>query len=247
MTGARTLLVTGCSSGIGQAICSELLGRGHRVIGVARHPRRGALPPGAFVPVSLDLADLDQLPAALADLVRAYPQVSGVVACAGEGRFGGLETFSFAQIDRLLDLNLRSQIYLARAWLPVLRGHGHSDLLLMGSEAGLHGGRYGAVYSAAKAGLRGFAQALRAEGARSGVRVSLVNPGMVRSAFFDRLDFAPGDAQGNALLPEDVARAVWTILDAEPRVVFDEVNLSPLTRVVVRGRTGKPGDGQGVT
>ena len=247
MSAARTLLVTGCSSGIGRAVCGELLGRGHRVIGVARQPLRGAMPPGDFVPVALDLADLEFLPAALADLVREYPEVSGVVACAGEGRFGGLETFSFAQIDRLLDLNLRSQIYLARAWLPVLRGHDHSDLLLMGSEAGLHGGRYGAVYSAAKAGLRGFAQALRAEGARSGVRVSLVNPGMVRSEFFERLDFAPGDAEGNALLPVDVARAVWTILAAEPRVVFDEVNLSPLTRVVAKGRIGKTGDSREVT
>ena len=62
----------------------------------------------------------------------------------------------------------------------------------MGSEAALAGTAQGSLYCAAKFALRGLAQALRAECARAGIRVTLVNPGMVQSPFFDELDFRPG-------------------------------------------------------
>ena len=109
----------------------------------------------------------------------------------------------------------------------------------MGSEAARTGGKRGAVYSAAKFGLRGLAQSLRQECAASGVRVSIVNPGMVKTAFFDELDFQPGDAPDNYILPEDVARAVLAILETRTGTVVDEINLSPQKKVI---RFPKPGE-----
>jgi len=228
----RKVLVTGCSSGIGLAVCRRLLAAGDQVLGVARDPERGGLTEPGFLPIAVDLVDLQQLPVRLAELTKQHPDIDAVVANAGRGQFGGLEEFSYAQIDDLLDLNLRSQIYLARALLPGLRQRPHSDLLFMGSEAALAGGRRGAVYSASKAALRGFAQSLREECSRSGVRVSLINPGMVRTPFFDELDFAPGDDISHAITAETVAETVEMVLSAAPTTVFDEINLSPLKKVI---------------
>ena len=108
----------------------------------------------------------------------------------------------------------------------------------MGSEAALAGGKRGAVYSAAKFGLRGLAQALRQECAASGLRVSIINPGMVQTEFFNGLDFRPGEAPDNYILPDDVALAVQMILEARQGTVFDEINLSPQKKVI---RFPKPG------
>ena len=113
------------------------------------------------------------------------------------------------------------------------------NIVFMGSEAALAGGRRGAVYSAAKFGLRGLAQSLRQECAASGLRVSIINPGMVRTEFFKELDFYPGKAPDNYILPDDVAVAVQMVLEARQGTVFDEINLSPQKKVVVFTKPGK--------
>ena len=235
----RTILVTGASSGIGHAITSLLLRQGYRVIGMARDFSKATFESENFVAVSIDLSRLDELAARLEDLIRDEAAIDGVICCAGSGRFGSLEEFSYSQIKSLIELNLISQIYLARTLIPGMKQRATGDVIFMGSESARAGGKRGAVYSAAKFGLRGLAQSLRHECAASGVRVSIVNPGMVKTAFFDGLDFQPGDEPENYILPEDVARAVLTILEARRGTVFDEINLSPQKKVI---RFPKPGE-----
>ena len=235
----RTILVTGASSGIGHAITTLLLRQGYRVIGLARDFSKTAFDSDNFVAVSLDLSRLDELAARLETLIQDEPAIDGVILCAGSGRFGSLEEFSHTQIRALIELNLTSPIYLARTLIPGMKQRASGDIIFMGSEAARAGGKRGAVYSAAKFGLRGLAQSLRQECAASGVRVSIVNPGMVKTAFFDELDFQPGDEPDNYILPEDVAQAVLTILEARAGTVFDEINLSPQKKVI---RFPKPGE-----
>lgn len=228
----RTVLVTGATSGIGRAVARRLLDGGHAVVGVGRDLSKAGFSEPAFDGVELDLADLDRLPERLEALAGRRPEVDALVLSAGRGDFGGLEEFSYARIRALVDLDFTAQAFVVRAFLPALKRRRRGDVIFIGSEAALAGGRRGAVYSACKFALRGFAQALRQECAKSGVRVAIVNPGMVATPFFDGLDFAPGPAAENALQPEEVAAAVAMILDARPEVVFDEINLSPLKRVV---------------
>jgi NADP-dependent 3-hydroxy acid dehydrogenase YdfG len=119
-----------------------------------------------------------------------------------------------------------------RAFLPDFKRQGYGDLVFIGSESALRGGRRGAVYSATKFGLRGFVQSLRDECARSSVRVGIVNPGMVATSFFNALDFRPGQEPGQHLQAEDVAEAVRFMLTARPGAVIDEINLSPEKTVI---------------
>jgi 3-hydroxy acid dehydrogenase / malonic semialdehyde reductase len=231
-TGHKTVLVTGASSGIGQAISTRLLDNGYRVIGMARDFSKARFAHGNFTSVSVDLSRLEELPARLDALVKDEQAIDSVICCAGSGRFGSLEEFSYAQISAQLDLNLTSQIYLVRALIPGMKKRAAGDIIFIGSESARSGGKRGAVYSAAKFGLRGLAQSLRAECAASGIRVSIVNPGMVKTAFFDELDFQHGDEPENYILPDDVAGAVLTIMQARAGTVFDEINLSPQKKVI---------------
>ena len=150
-----------------------------------------------------------------------------------------LEQFSYEQIRALIDLNFTSHVFVARAFLPVLKKVGRGHLVFMGSEAALAGTAQGSLYCAAKFALRGLTQALRAECARAGIRVTLVNPGMVQSPFFDALDFRPGPAPDNYILPEDVAEVVVQALTVRNGTVLDEINLSPQKKVIEFGALNK--------
>ena len=232
MSHSRTLLITGATRGIGRAITDKALAEGCRVIGVSRSGSQDVEPVKEFTGVSLDLSSIDSLPEALKGLHRQHPEIDGIVCNAGFGRFGSLEEFSPAQVRELIDLNLTASILLAREFLPALKKRSTGDLIFLGSEAAVSGGRKGAVYSATKFAIRGLAQSLREECAGSGVRVGIVNPGMVNTGFFDQLNFRPGDAPGDHLTPEDVAEAVWLMLSARAGAVFDEINLSPQKKVI---------------
>lgn len=228
----RTVLITGASSGIGRAIARNLLNQGHHVIGLSRDITRFSRPMAGFSPVQLDLSRLPELPQKLRVLVQAFPDIDAVVFSAGRGQFGSVEEFSYEQIEALMTLNFTSQAFLTRALLPSLKRKSRSDLIFIGSEAALKGSRKGAVYCASKFAVRGFTQALREECGKSNVRVCLINPGMVKTEFFEQLSFEPGDEASNYLLPEDVAETVAYVLNSRTQIVIDEINLNPLNKVV---------------
>ena len=229
---AGKVIVTGSSSGIGFSITKHLLNQGYSVVGISRSGESSQFKHENLENISLDLSDIDRLPESLSSLARQYSDVCCIVFCAGRGQFGCLEEFSFEQIRSLMDLNFLSQAYLAKAFIPQFKQRNNGNLIFIGSESALSGSRKGAIYCASKFAVRGMAQALREECSRNNIRVTIINPGMVNSAFFDGLDFEPGEDPDNYLQPEDVAQAVGYILDSSALINLDEINLSPMKHVV---------------
>ena len=228
----RTALVTGASSGIGRAVARQLLQQGHFVIGLSRDRQRFSVEHPQFFAAELDLAQLTEISPFAKGLQHDFPQLDAVVFAAGYGQFGSLEQFSIQQIEQLMTVNFTAQACLTRALLPRLKQKSRSNLIYIGSEAALKGTRNGSIYCASKFALRGFSQALRDECGKTGVRVSLINPGMVDTTFFTNLSFNPGKQPQQVLQAKDVADAVCYILQAGPYCAVDEINLSPLNKVI---------------
>lgn len=232
------VLITGVSRGIGHALARQLLRQGTKVFGTSRSPKTIKIADASFTAIEMDLGKIADDQAVVDALVEQCQDIDGLVLNAGAGRFGGLEEFSHSQIERLISVNLVAQIQIARAFIPIFKHRGSGDIIFIGSESAITAGKQGTIYSAAKFGLRGFSQALRRECATNGIRVGLINPGMVNSHFFDELGFGPGPDPANSILPEQVADAVMLMLNSAANVVFDEINLSPVNKVIVKKTTG---------
>lgn len=232
----RTILISGTSKGIGHALSEMLLKDGHRVIGISRTSSNSLNEIDGYTEFLCDLSDEQKLHETMKDITRAYPQLDALVCNAGAGRFGGVEEFSPEQIAHSLRLNLLNPVLLTRFCLPILQKHSSSDVIFIGSESALKGGKRGTLYSASKFGVRGFAQALRQEVSGRGVRVSMIHPGMVRTSFFDELDFEPGPNEAHVVELGDLCKAVKMVLDAAPSTVFEEIVVRPLKHVIAKKR-----------
>jgi short-subunit dehydrogenase len=209
-----TVLLTGASGGLGQAIARELHARGAalRLVG-RRHDLLDGLASELerARPLVADLSDA----VAVAQLADQVGEADILVANAGIPAAGRLESFTPQEIDRTLDVNLRSGIVLARALLPGMIERRRGHLLFMSSIAGKTTVPGDCLYHATKYGLRGFAAGLREDLHRSGVGVSCVFPGFIRDAgiFADSsVKLPPGVGTRS---PQDVARGVARAIESD--------------------------------
>jgi short-subunit dehydrogenase len=206
LQGARVLL-TGASGGLGEAIARALSAHGASLVLSARRAdvlETLALELGAET-IVCDLSDR----AAVERLATAAGEVDGLVANAGISGPGTLLKLDPEEIDRVLEVNLRAPVMLARLLAPAMAERGRGHLVFVASFAGkIAAASESSIYTASKYGLRGFAHVLRAQMRRKGVGVSLVTPGPIRDAGM----FARGGRKPPPLVhtrsPEDVGKAV---------------------------------------
>jgi short-subunit dehydrogenase len=203
-----TALVTGATGGIGQAITAALAARGARLILSGR--RREELERVAGeVGATTIVADL----AARADVERLAAEalaaeVDVLIANAALPGTGWLVDLSRADIDRVLEVNLRAPIVLARALAPAMSARGRGHMVFVSSLSGKTASPASSMYSATKFGLRGFALGLREDLRPHGVGVSVVTPGFIRDAGMYAkagVKLPPGVGTKS---PQDVAGAV---------------------------------------
>lgn len=169
-------IVTGASSGLGLALATQLAEAGVPVIAIARSGERlnalaARLP--LVEPVVADLADLAALPALAHRLVSRHPDIGLLINNAGIQHAVRMDDASYgpAQIDEEIRINLSAPMVLAQALLPQLQSRQRAWIVNIGSGLALAPKRSAAVYSASKAGLRLFTQALRVQLRGSGVHV----------------------------------------------------------------------------
>jgi len=230
----RNILITGHTSGIGLACTKQLLSQGHTVIGIARTTLDSTsltANQDQLHQYRIDLYNSADLSNAIKPIMHNH-SVDALICNAGAGQFGSIENFSASQIASNIALNLISPLILVRSVMPELKQHDRSDIIFIGSESALKGGRYGSIYSAAKFGLRGAAQSLRHECAGSNCHVGIIQPGMTDTGFFDTLAFQPGPHKNNSLLAEDIATATLSMLNAPDNAVVEEIVVNPIQHVV---------------
>jgi NADP-dependent 3-hydroxy acid dehydrogenase YdfG len=221
----RVVLVTGASTGIGEAIARGAAAGGHRVVLAARSADRIAAvadelgAPERALAVPCDVTEWDQVEALAAAAVEAFGGIDVVVANAGFGAKRGFTAESPEHWRSMVLTNVYGAAITVRATLEQLRERrGH--LFLMGSIAG-HKVPPGSVYGATKWAVTGMAEAARQELNGTGVRVTLISPGTVETPFYDE------PVGGEQLTADDVARAVLFAMAQPPHVDVNEIMIRP--------------------
>lgn len=225
----KKILITGASSGIGREITQTLLEKGETVIGVSRsHPHEHI----NYKPYCIDLAKVDALEPLYKNIAAQHSDIDAIICCAGYGHFVSLEEFSFDEMKNLFNVNFLSQALLIKTLLPQLKQREGAKIIAIGSECALSGQKKGTLYCASKYALRGFMASLREECRQRNVAVSLINPGMVDTPFFDKLDFCFGDQSANAIAVKQVSDMVMLLLSLENNCVVEEINCQPMKKVI---------------
>jgi NAD(P)-dependent dehydrogenase (short-subunit alcohol dehydrogenase family) len=177
MKNPRVVLVTGASSGIGNATATNLAREGWRVFGAARNPP--AAHDGSFSFLTVDVRDDRSVHGCVSGVLEEAGRIDVLVNCAGVAVGGSAEEMGAEEITDQIQTNLLGIIRTCRAVLPGMRERGSGLIINLGSLAGLMGVPFQSVYSASKYGVEGFSESLQMEVKDFGIRVVVVDPGDV--------------------------------------------------------------------
>jgi NAD(P)-dependent dehydrogenase (short-subunit alcohol dehydrogenase family) len=253
----RSVLITGTSTGIGQATAVVLALRGWRVFATMRNLEKRSLLEQALKEANvqsgveleqLDVLSQDSIQAAVgAILARTGNKLDAVVHNAGVAAAGTLEDVPEAELRRVMDTNFFGVLGLTRALLPAFRSHGHGRIIIVSSEAAFLGQPANAIYCASKWAIEGWAEAVFYELEPFGIDIILIEPGPYRTEIWKSTPriqppgspyrswvqqvFRSGDAHAANLArnPKEVALVIADALEARrPRFRYP---VGPLARL----------------
>ncbi|WP_101524937.1 SDR family oxidoreductase [Nocardioides houyundeii] len=235
----RTHVLTGAASGIGLRLAQRLSERGDRLVLLVRTPERAsevAASLGARHSVHVvDLSAPAEVERAARRLAAELEAVDSLVHCAGAVALAPVEALALADWQRQLDVNLTTPALLTQALLPGLRA-ARGTVVFVNSTSGLAASPGWSAYAASKFGLRALADALRAEEAEHGVRVTTVYPSRTATPMQAQVHVQEGRAYDPAdwMQPETVAGTICHVLDLPADAVIPEVTLRTAPRPPVR-------------
>ena len=242
---SRIAIITGASSGIGEATARKLIEAGHAVVGNARSAEKlNALEKelgAAFCAVAGDAGDEAVLDRLFATAEERYGRAADIVVVnAGRGLGGPVTEADMSRYAEILRLNVAGALALMQKASTRMVAEQQSgfpkqaaDIVVIGSVVGRHISPFSAVYGSTKFAVHGLAEGLRREVGPKGVRVTLVEPGIVISGFQDAAGY--DDAQvgyfrdkfGPLLYSEDIANAIHFVVSQPPHVHVSDIMVRP--------------------
>lgn len=221
---SKIALVTGASSGIGQATAERLAKAGYTVYGTSRQGRQAGQ--RGFEMLALDVTLDDSVEAAVAKVVALHGRIDLLVNNAGFGVApAGAEESSIEQAQAIFDTNFFGIVRMTRAVLPHMRRQRSGRIINIGSVLGFLPMPYGALYAATKHAIEGYSESLDHELRTRGIRVSVVEPAYTKTPFdanFLEPDAMLDDYREARVAVTERVRQVMTTAD-QPGVVADVV------------------------
>ena len=238
----NTILITGASSGIGKATALRFQVEGWNVIATMRDPAAGAdlAAMDNVLVTRLDVTDSASVAAAVNEGIARFSRIDVLLNNAGYGAYGPFEAFSIDRIRRQFDTNVIGLLEVTKAVLPHMRANRAGTIVNISSIGGQITFPLGTLYHGTKFAVEGLSEALHYELEPLGIRVRIVEPGMIRTDFGGRsFDFAMDDRQtdyaptaqamsrlfgklaANPSAPDVVADAIWiAVKDTSSRLRF---------------------------
>lgn len=204
------ILVTGASSGIGQATVQQLATSGHYVYATARRFNRlEPMRSERITPLSLDVTQENSISSALTVIQKQHGRLDVLVNAAGYGLYGTMEGVTPEQARHEFDVNVFGLARITQLVLPLMRQHHFGRIINLSSVAGKVSTPLAGWYSASKHAVEAFSDALRLEVAQLGIRVVLIEPGAIKTEFdtiaFEQLEKA-GDIEAYHGLAKSFSR-----------------------------------------
>ena len=182
MSQQKVALVTGVSSGIGQATAAQLLERGFRTFGTLRGTSGGSkLPPGLDL-VHLDVRDDESVRSCVRAVLNQTGRIDALINSAGYALFGAVEEITIEEAKRVFETNFFGVLRMCQAVLPIMREQNCGRIANISSVLGFLPAPYMGVYAASKHAIEGYSQSLDHEVRRFGIRVSVIEPGFTRTS-----------------------------------------------------------------
>lgn len=237
----KVAIVTGASSGIGQAAAEMIAREGAIVVAVARRAerltelvQRIVAAGGHATALPADVTVEAQANEVVAQTLARHGRVDILVNSAGIVRPGSVEEADPAEWREQIDINLLAPMYLSKAVIPDMRRRGDGHILNVSSTAGRTAGARHSGYSASKWGVTGYSESMRQELAPFGIRVTVVEPGATTTEVGDSIRH-PGDraaiqahvSRGGIMHADDVAGAIVFALKQPPNVNVREIWIAP--------------------
>ncbi|MGC4792226.1 SDR family NAD(P)-dependent oxidoreductase [Micromonospora sp. DT178] len=220
----RVWFITGASRGLGRAFAEAALAAGDMVVGAARDVSPlddlAARHPDRLLALRLDVTDRAAVFDVVARAVRHFGRLDVVVNNAGALFMGMVEEFTEAEARAQLDLNFFGALWVSQAVLPQLRAQGGGHVVQISSIGALGGFPSTGLYSASKFALEGMSEALAAEAAAFGVKVTIVQPGGYWTDLYTSSTAATPQPAYDPLR-EELARQWAGSIDSEPRLAAE--------------------------
>ncbi len=229
----EVVVVTGASKGLGAAIAKRLAHAGGSLALVARGKQElnrlaeqltceyGVIAQGFIC----DLGNTDAILNCSKQILSAFGHVDTLINNAGLGFYKPFLEHSIAEHEAIIDVNIKGAVHLSYALLPQMLERGHGQIINIASDVSHRPQPNMAVYSASKFALRGFSLSLLREVKDKGVKVSLLNPGIIDTCFNGN---TPGNSRAiDALQPDTVAEIVFQLMTQPKYQLIDELTLLP--------------------
>jgi len=218
------IMITGASSGIGEATARAALEAGAQVILLARRKNRLVAlvgESGKALAVACDVTQPEQIADAVRQGIARFGRIDVLINNAGQGLFAAVEEIAASEFRALLDLNLIAPLMMMQAVIPQMRAQGEGCIINVSSGATLATWPGSAAYTSSKAGLNMLSGVARLELADAGITVSAVYPFMTVSEFYQSVksgqDVAIAQAQQSAAIahtPQRVAETILTVIQS---------------------------------
>lgn len=229
----RVILVVGATGGIGSALVRKLIPLGARLVLAARNSERltqlahefPGLIGQQLLLVPTDITDPDQVNRLMQQTIAHFGQLDGLVNVAGAGVMKQFNRLEAADLDAMLDLNLKGCFYTSQAAVNVMKDRKVGHICNVIGILGQHSMPMAAAYCASKFGAVGFSKCMAEEVRRYGIKVTLFYLGGVDTPFWDQVALKVDRTK--MLSPDTAANAILYALSAEPQAVPMEINIQP--------------------
>ena len=240
--GDKVAIITGASSGIGEAAALALAGDGAKVVLAARRAERLASIAGDIrneggkaLAVTTNVTKRESIEALVSETLAEFGRIDILINNAGVMLLSPIRKLEVAQWERMIDVNVKGVLYCIAATLPTMLEQGSGHILNVSSVAGRRPFPSGSIYSASKFAVRAISQGLRLElSPKDKIRVTDIEPGVVATELADHMTdpdsamrFKNTWADKTRLEPDDIANAILFAVTQPERVNVNEILIRP--------------------